>query len=375
MKGEIHVEMKTFPLPSITVSEAMEMQFRLVDCMTHVFEGHELLTRGELGVMPGHNKPEMTRKVERVLADFFGTEACILVRGAGSGAIRFGLHAALEPGDQILIHKAPVYPTTLTSMKLMGLIPVETDYNQISEIKQVLADHPGIKGALIQYTRQLPGDSYDMHEVAAAIKGAADIPIVTDDNYAVMKVKDIGVQCGADLSCFSAFKLLGPEGIGMIVGKEKYISRLISENYSGGMQVQGHEALDVLHGLTYAPVALAVQAGVGEECVRRLESGEIPGIRRSFVANAQSKVILVELEEPVAEKVLLAAEKLGAAPYPVGAESKYELAPMFYRISGTFRAWDPELQHRMIRINPMRAGADTVIRILKEAMESVTVCS
>ena len=79
-----------------------------------------------------------------------------------------------------------------------------------------------------------------------------DIPVLTDDNYAVMKVKDIGVQCGADLSCFSAFKLLGPEGIGVIAGRKRYIDRLISESYSGGMQTQGHEALDVLHGLVYA---------------------------------------------------------------------------------------------------------------------------
>ena len=100
----------------------------------------------------------------------------------------------------------------------------------------------------------------------------------------------------------------------------------------------------------------------------------MPGVRHAFVANAQSRVVLVELEEEIAESVLKEAEKLGAAPYPVGAESKYELAPMFYRVSGTFRASDPALEHRMIRINPMRGGADTVIRILKESIERVTTC-
>ena len=55
----------------------------------------------------------------------------------------------------------------------------------------------------------------------------------------------------------------------------------------------------------------------------------------------------------------------------VGAESRYELVPMFYRVSGTFRATDPTITKRMIRINPMRSGDDTVIRILKEAMEKV----
>ena len=80
------------------------------------------------------------------------------------------------------------------------------------------------------------------------------------------------------------------------------------------------------------------------------------------------------LKEEIAEKVLRESEKLGAAPYPIGCESKYEMVPLFYRISGTFRKVDPFLEHRMIRINPLRAGSDTVIRILKESIERVKVC-
>uniref|UniRef100_UPI000B116C74 hypothetical protein n=1 Tax=Clostridium sp. NkU-1 TaxID=1095009 RepID=UPI000B116C74 len=94
-------------------------------------------------------------------------------------------------------------------------------------------------------------------------------------------------------------------------------------------------------------------------------------MKQAFLANAQSKVLLVEFYENIAEKVLREAEKLGAAPNPVGAESKYELVPMFYRISGTFRNADPTLESRMIRINPMRSGSDTILRIIKEAVERV----
>ena len=224
---------------------------------------------------------------------------------------------------------------------------------------------------MVQYTRQKLDDRYDMQEVVETIKAVKDIPIITDDNYAVMKVEKTGAQCGADLSCFSSFKLLGPEGVGVIIGKKVYIDKLIQENYSGGMQVQGHEAMDVLHGLVYAPVSLAIQAQVNEECVRRLKAGEIPEVKDAFLANAQSKVLLVEFHENIAEKVLKEAEKLGAAPNPVGAESKYEMVPMVYRVSGTFRKADPTLEHRMIRINPMRAGADTILRIIKKSVERV----
>ena len=44
---------------------------------------------------------------------------------------------------------------------------------------------------------------------------------------------------------------------------------------------------------------------------------------------------------------------------------------MFYRISATFREKDPTWQRRMIRVNVMRAGADTVIRILRELVAAV----
>lgn len=363
--------MQTYPLDSLSIEEAMKLQFKVTDCITREFEGHTFLNRGDLGVVTGLNKPVTTHKAERVIARIFDTEACILVRGAGSGAIRFGLHSMVKCGDKILVHQAPVYSTTATSLDMLGLVPVEADFNDLSQIEKVLLVYPDIRGALVQYTRQKPDDCYDMHQVVRTIKKIKDIPILTDDNYAAMKVKKIGVQCGADLSCFSAFKLLGPEGIGVIAGKRRYIDRLIAENYSGGMQTQGHEGLDVLHGLIYAPVALAVQAQVNEECVRRLQSGEIPQVRDAFLANAQSKVLLVEFHEAIAEKVLAEAEKLGAAPHPVGAESKYEIIPMFYRVSGTFLKTDSSLEHRMIRINPMRGGADTIIRILKESIERV----
>lgn len=360
--------MNTYPLYSMSVDEAKQLQFRVVNAITRVFAGHEMLSRGDLGVVPGLNKPVTTKKAESVIADIFSAERALLVRGSGSGAIRFALHAVLKPLDTLLVHKAPVYNTTATSLEMLGIKTVEADFNDPEDLKSVLERHSEIRAALVQYTRQKPDDSYDLETVVRLIKRIKEIPVITDDNYAVMKVRKIGIQCGADLSCFSSFKLLGPEGIGVIAGKAEYIDRLERESYSGGMQVQGHEAMDVLHGLVYAPVALAVQAEVNEECVRRLKSGEVEHVADAFIANAQSKVLLVEFDQDIAYRVLEEAEKLGAAPNPVGAESKYEIVPMFYRISGTFRKYDPQLEKRMIRINPMRSGSDTILRILAESI-------
>ena len=363
--------MVTYPLQSISVEEAMQLQFKVIDCITREFPGHEILTRGDLGVVPGLNKPVTTMKAEKVIARIFDAEAAMLVRGAGTDAIADALYSVIKAGETLLVHTSPIYSTTKLTIDRQGLKTVAADFNDLADIKRVLGEHPEIKAALVQYTRQSMTDSYDMEEVIRTIKETRNIPIVTDDNYAVMKTPKNGSQCGADLACFSTFKLHGPEGIGCIVGKKEYIDYLVKLNYSGGSQTQGHEALEVLRGMVYAPVALAIQAQVNDRLVQRLLGGELPGIKDAFLANAQSKVLLVEFEEPIAEQVLEEAEKLGAAPNPIGAESRYELVPMFYRVSGTFRATDPTITKRMIRINPMRSGDDTVIRILKEAMEKV----
>jgi hypothetical protein len=267
----------------------------------------------------------------------------------------------------VLIHAAPLYPTTRVSFEALGVKGREADFNKAED---ALAAYTDADGALVQLARQKPDDSYDYEELIRRLKALCpEKPLISDDNYAVMKVPRIGCEAGADLSCFSLFKLLGPEGIGCVTGKKRYVEKIRLNHYSGGVQVQGSEALDALRSLVYAPVALALQAEVCAELSERLAQGEVPGVKDAFVVNAQSRVLIVELEKACAQDLLQRAEALGAAPYPVGSESRYEIAPLFYRVSGTFLKSDPSLASRMIRINPMRAGADTVLGILRRALE------
>jgi hypothetical protein len=361
--------MKVFPLKCMDLQEAQRQQFRMVDAVTRHFSGLDVLSNGDLGLVAGFKKPVTTAKVEAVIADFFDAEAAVLVRGAGTSAIRWGLFSMMQSGQSLIVHDAPLYPTTAVTVESMGIKTVKVDYNQTENIVKTLAGN-SVAAGLVQYARQRPDDSYDMQEVVAALK-VKGIPVITDDNYAVMRVQNIGVQCGANLSAFSLFKLLGPEGVGCVVGEKKYIDKIVKINYSGGGQVQGHEAMACLRGMIYAPVAMAIQGLVVDETCRRLQEGEVPGVKRAIIVNAQSKVLLVEFEKPISSAVLKAAEAFGAAPHPVGSESKYEFVPMFYKISGTFIAADPPLAERMIRINPMRSGADTIIRILREAMSTI----
>lgn len=359
--------MKTYPLQSISIAEAEKKQFAMVDAIMQEFEGKDVINLGDLGCVRPYNKPVTAMKAEKAIASFFHAEACELVTGAGTGAIRWGLISMVKPGSTILVHTAPVYPTTEITVQGLNLKLVRADFNDPEAIRKAMAENE-IEGAIVQHTRQVPMDSYSLEEVIRTIKSVKDVPVIVDDNYAVMKVEKIGVECGADLSAFSSFKLLGPEGVGILVGKKSLIDKVDSMNYSGGSKVQGWQAMEVLRGLVYAPVALAVQAEQNELLIEKLKNSDIPEIKDAFLANSQSKVLLVEFNEDIAEDVLKEAEKMGALPNPVGAESKYELVPMFYKVSGTFLKMDPALIKRMIRINPNRGGADSILRILKESI-------
>ncbi|HEA8499567.1 TPA: hypothetical protein RXP36_002994, partial [Escherichia coli] len=67
--------MKTFPLQSLTLIEAQQKQFALVDTICRHFPGAEFLTSGDLGLTPGLNQPCITQRVEQVLADAFHAQA------------------------------------------------------------------------------------------------------------------------------------------------------------------------------------------------------------------------------------------------------------------------------------------------------------
>ena len=49
--------MQTFPLQSLTLIEAQQKQFALVDTICRHFPGCEFLTCGDLGLTPGLNQP------------------------------------------------------------------------------------------------------------------------------------------------------------------------------------------------------------------------------------------------------------------------------------------------------------------------------
>jgi|GEM_PF-48402 len=371
MKKEVDATpFESHPLEMISFEEEIENQYRLVDIMHRHFDGFEALKEGDYGCHIDYGRPERTVEVEKVLAEYFRTEDAVLVRGGGTGAIRALCFALLKRDDRVLVHDASMYMTTAITLEAMGVKVIKTDFNDFENIRRCLEE--GIDVLYIQRVRQKLSDSYDTVKIIQQVREIApQVKILVDENYAVNKVKMLGAEAGADASAFSAFKLMGIPGIGIIAGKKEAIDIVHRQNYSGGGQVQGPEASEVLRSLVINPVMLGVQDRSVNEVVKRLESGEVSHVEKALKANLEERIILVKLDLPIAREVIKEAIKRGGLPHPVGSESRYEVQTLFYRVAKVMLEEEPLYEKYVIRINPMRSGPDTVVRILKEAIDAV----
>jgi hypothetical protein len=364
------VLMKTHPLRQWSLTEATDAQFRLVDLFQRAFNGFEALQAGDYGAPQDLARARATAKVERVLAEFFGAEDAVLVPGAGTGAIRNALMASLSPGARVVVHDAPVYATTGVTFRAMGIDAVPRDFNDRRQLDDGLGTKPAM--VYVQHSWQRLDDRYDLAEVIDRVRQVLSQSIVlVDDNYTAFQVPRIGTQLGANLSGFSLFKVLGEPGVGCVLGDARLVGRIRDDNYSGGTKIQGPIAVSSLKGLVYAPVALAVQAHAVDEIVARLNDGEVAEVARAWVGNHQERGALVEFRQSIAGQVADCAWRWGAAPYPVGSQSKYETSVMVYRLSRAMCEENPERAQRMLRVNPFRVGPDTVLRVLAEAVAAV----
>jgi cystathionine beta-lyase/cystathionine gamma-synthase len=359
----------THPLRQLSIAEATELQFKLVDLMHRHFDGQMALEAGDYGAPADLGRPRTTARVEAVMAALFGAEDATLVAGAGTGAIRSALMGTLSPGARVLLHGVPVYATTSVTFRAMGLQLEGVDLNDRAARRAALEQAPDM--LYLQHSRQMLDDHYDLESVIAdARELAPDCLVMVDDNYTAMQVPRIGTQLGADLSAFSLFKLLGEPGVGCVVGRGDLIARLRDDAYSGGTKIQGPIALSTLRGVVQAPVMFAVASQVVETVLERVAQDPIPGVRAVHPGNHQERSLLVELDEPIAEDVINVATRFGAATHPVGSQSRFDTHMLVYRLSRAMCEAEPELARRMVRVSPFRSGPDTVVRVLTAAIQA-----
>jgi hypothetical protein len=364
----------------MSLEQAIATQFRLVDVAQQVLGSDAMFAedRGQVRELAtvgfgGGGRPRSTAAVEEVMARFFGAQDAVLVQGAGTGSIRAMLNAGLEPGASVVLHSAHPYKTTLPSMRHMGLDLHHVDFNDTDGLRAALRSvRPA--GVYVQHVPQALGD---VHEIDATIALAReelgdDVRILVDDNYAVMRSTRIGIEMGADMSALSFFKLLAPDQIGCVAGHGDLVGAVRRDLSSAGCQIQGPQAMAALRMLVYAPVALAVQNQTVLQTAARIneaiDAGELPGVRRAYPAQPGIRSIVLLFEDPVAEDFVRSAWRNGSPSQSVGEEAQYEFLPLFTYLTSTFLKGTPGLERHAIRINPMRSGPDTILRVLRAAL-------
>lgn len=364
----------------MSIEDAVEHQFRLVETAAQVMGSDEVFVEDygqvrELATVGfgGGGRPRATARVEEVLARFFGVEDAVLVHGAGTGSIRAMLNGLVKPGSRILLHKAHAYKTTLPAMQHMGLDIQYADFNDSAELEAALRDGPP-STLYIQHVPQQLGDSYGIEEtveLARSIRGE-ELRVLVDDNYAVMRSHRIGVEMGADASALSLFKLLAPQAIGAVLADNASAGRIRRDNASAGAQVQGPYAMAALRSLIYAPVALAIQnqtiLRTVEEINAGIARGELPFLSGAYAAQPGIRCIVLLFDRPAAEDFLRSAWRHGSPSQSVGEEAQFEFLPLFTYLTSTFLKATPGLEKYAVRINPMRGGTQTVMRVLRAAL-------
>jgi hypothetical protein len=365
----------------MSVAEATQQQFRLVDLAQRIMGSDEVFTHDvgqvrELATVAfgGGGRPRSTAAVERVLAEYFDVDACALVHGAGTGAIRSMLNAGLAPGDRVVVHAAHLYKTTEPSMRHMGIDIVPVDFGDDGALRRELrSGRPA--GLYLQHVPQRLGDTFEIDAVVSAAREerSDDIRVLSDDNYAVMRTPRIAVQVGADSSAFSFFKLLASSQIGAVLASAELVESVRRTQASAGCQVQGGDAMDALRMLVYAPVALAIQNQVVLDATAQINAlvgaGELPFVRCAVAAQPGIRSVVLVFEQPVAEAFLRSAWRNGSPSQSVGEEAQYEFLGLFTYLTSTFLKGWPGLERHAIRVNPMRAGAETIVRVLRAALD------
>lgn len=366
--------------PHMGIDEARQEQFALVDALQQEMgsdvaleedsgQARDLATVG----FGGGGRPHATDRVERALTRYFDVDQAVLVHGAGTGAIRAMLNAALAPGSDVVVHSAHPYKTTTPSMEHMGLRIRQVDFNDLAELEADLAAAIP-SGLYLQHVPQQIGDDHQIDhviEIGRRVGGEA-VRILVDDNYAMFRSRRTGTHMGADASAFSLFKLQAPSPVGCVIGSAEIVDRIRIANSSAGIQVQGRDAMEAIRSLVHVPVALAIQNEVVEETAQRIDeaitAGRHPYLRAAIAAQPGIRCVVLVFDRPVAEEFVRSAWRNGSPSRSVGEEARHEFLPLFTYITSTFLKGTPGLERYAIRINPMRSGPDTILRIFERSL-------
>ena len=168
----------------------------------------------------------------------------------------------LEPSDEVLIttseHASNVLPWFRLS-KLIGckvnFIPLDKDYHvTLDNVKKSIT--PNTKVISIAGVTNVIGDVRPIKEITR-FAHERDIFVVVDGAQSVPHIKTDVQDLDIDFLAFSAHKMLGPTGVGVLYGKYEFLNDLEPVRVGGGM----NESFDTVDSVYYKEIPIRLEAG------------------------------------------------------------------------------------------------------------------
>ena len=184
--------------------------------------------------------------VRKIVKDFINAndEAEIVYTSGsteGLNMIAFGFFKnKLKSGDEVLIskseHASNVIPW-LVLEKQIGIkvkyIPLDSNYElTVENLKNEITDKT--KVISIAHISNVIGDIRDINEIGKICEKLG-IYFVVDAAQSVSHYKVDVLECRASFLTFSAHKMLGPTGVGILYGKKELLDEMEPIKYGGGM--------------------------------------------------------------------------------------------------------------------------------------------
>ena len=168
----------------------------------------------------------------------------------------------LEPGDEILITKSEHASNVLPWFRLARELNLEVNYipldnNYYVTVENVLKSiTPKTKVIALAQVTNVIGDLRPIKEIAH-IAHERGIFLVVDGAQSVPHMKIDVQDLDCDFLAFSAHKLCGPTGVGVLYGKEELLQEMEPVNLGGGM----NESFDDVNNVYLKSLPTRLEAG------------------------------------------------------------------------------------------------------------------
>ena len=206
---------------------------------------------------------EVREKVQKLIHNKKAKEI-IFTSGATASLnmVVFGfMKYQLKEGDEVLITKAEHASNILpwvTLAKEIGIIiryiPLENHIVTIENVKNAIT--PNTKVISLAQVTNVLGDERPIEEIGKLCK-ENEIYFVVDGSQSVPHIPVDVERLGIDFLAFSAHKMLGPTGVGVLYGKEELLERLEPTSLGGGMNA----TFDSEGGIEYKSLPSRLEAG------------------------------------------------------------------------------------------------------------------